>query len=1129
MNVKNMTQKLLFIAIAWMAISMQLSAQFAGGKGIEGDPFLIENASQLHQVREDLTAHYKLNSDIDLEEFLSPAGAGYNAGQGWEPIGKGWRTGFKGLFDGGAHKILNLWINRPGDENIGLFGAIDSGGGVLDLTLELAASEDQPAIRGEKYVGGLAGANYGEITACHVSGTLTAGIYLGGVVGSNAGRMTTTTFSGTVMSTDLYVGGLAGSNSFSISSCSAQGQVITNGESPIIGGLVGANGTNAEITHSYASTTVETDSNSARAGGLVGRNDGILTSCYATGAVTATGNHSYVGGLIGNDEENGVLTTCYATGAVTANGPSSSAGGLIGVSEGTISNCYSTGAVTAENKYCQVGGLIGFMSGMLTDSYSLSLVKGNAEAYVGGLVGVLYKQSNQPAPIPTGCFYFKEERTNKGLWGIATIKEIPVNHGVYTPFTDEAPGLSPLTAAEMTDKTHFADWDFSTVWTLYSEENSPSFIGQQENFPVPVVLPWFPNKGSDTDPYLIYTAEDLAALRYYLNEKGEDKYFSLEEDIDLEEFLSENGDGYNAGQGWAPIGPQSDNCFRGTFRGNGRTIRNLWINRPEENQIGLFGVIALEGKIEELTLELAVSADNAALTGKQYVGGLVGTNEGTITSCRVSGVLAAKKYIGGLAGTNEGTLLSGSFSGTVKAAGMYAGGLAGVNAGAMIACVAEGKVTADGIQPIIGGLAGSNEKESVITKSAATVTVETENVTAKAGGLIGRNYGTITSSYAMGPVTANGEDSMVGGLIGYDTGAVSSCYAMGAVAANGAGSSVGGLIGLSQGILSTCYATGTVTAEGTGSQVGGLIGFLDGKIRDSYSLSLVAGNADAGSSIGGLIGVLFENADQPVPAAGCFYLKQEGANKRLWGIAATMQIEEEGMADLYTLLTDEYAGVSPLNSSRMLSQKSFTHWNFENVWTIAGGQTAPYFPWQPEPYPVPAGEEEKENQVTHTITLVVDPAIACNYAAGLFTVAEGDHLFLQFAPEDLTRTATDLLLLIDGIETPFQASADGHGGSYILSPITRDHTIEIRLREDLEPVEPTDPTGTFTPEAAVRVYARDGRLTIETPHRVSAAVYALTGQCLHRQKVCGTATFACPAGVYVVRLGQTTYKVSIGR
>ncbi len=93
-------------------------------------------------------------------------------------------------------------------------------------------------------------------------------------------------------------------------------------------------------------------------GGLVGANDGTLTSCYATGHVSG-GLITGVGGLVGHN--GGTLTFCYATGHVT--GTAQYAGGLVGSNAGTIMSCYATGQVTGR---WRVGGLVGDNDGTVT-------------------------------------------------------------------------------------------------------------------------------------------------------------------------------------------------------------------------------------------------------------------------------------------------------------------------------------------------------------------------------------------------------------------------------------------------------------------------------------------------------------------------------------------------------------------------------------------------------------------------------------------------------------------------------------------------------------------------------------------------------------------------------------------
>ena len=76
-----------------------------------------------------------------------------------------------------------------------------------------------------------------------------------------------------------------------------------------------------------------------------------------------------------------------------------------------------------------------------------------------------------------------------------------------------------------------------------------------------------------------------------------------------------------SGINWDPIGTggAGDNkYFKGVFDGNGHTIKNLTINRPDEDTVGLFGSISSGAEIKNLGLT------DVDVIGNDYVGGLVG-------------------------------------------------------------------------------------------------------------------------------------------------------------------------------------------------------------------------------------------------------------------------------------------------------------------------------------------------------------------------------------------------------------------------------------------------------------------------------------------------------------------------
>ena len=81
---KNVFYKSMSLAVSAMMLSMSASAQFAGGTGSESDPYIIETAEQLNEVRNYLDGnHFRLNADIDLTDYLTTN----SAESGWEPIG----------------------------------------------------------------------------------------------------------------------------------------------------------------------------------------------------------------------------------------------------------------------------------------------------------------------------------------------------------------------------------------------------------------------------------------------------------------------------------------------------------------------------------------------------------------------------------------------------------------------------------------------------------------------------------------------------------------------------------------------------------------------------------------------------------------------------------------------------------------------------------------------------------------------------------------------------------------------------------------------------------------------------------------------------------------------------------
>ena len=384
-----------------------------------------------------------------------------------------------------------------------------------------------------------------------------------------------------------------------------------------------------------------------------------------------------------------------------------------------------------------------------------------------------------------------------------------------------------------------------------------------------------------SDPVVIVglsvsTAGELSAVWANL-----DGHFVQTGDIDLDVAS------YNVGEGWSPIGAESSgNRFRGSYNGNGYTISNLFIDRQTQDNVGLFGYTNAPAHSTITSKIINVSLVDVNVTGRYYVGGLVGHNRFTISNCSVTGAVRGYSAIGGLVGHNysSGNILGSHATSDVTGASYNVGGLVGANnglvdfdyAGNIDDCYATGTVTgATGDN--VGGLVGQNYYGAV-TRSHATGVINSSSN--DVGGLVGHNYySTISNSYAMGTVTGAADN--VGGLVGhnwisnitgsYAAGAVTGAatvgglvgytwrsnttgsYATGFVRASG--DNVGGLVGVLQGgMVDNCYSWGAVNGD---RYVGGLVGYNFGgsKIRDSYSTGAVTANHPTDPRMSGLVGV----------------------------------------------------------------------------------------------------------------------------------------------------------------------------------------------------------------------------------------------------------------------------------
>ncbi|MCQ2063018.1 MAG: hypothetical protein MJY99_06730, partial [Fibrobacter sp.] len=325
--------------------------------------------------------------------------------------------------------------------------------------------------------------------------------------------------------------------------------------------------------------------------------------------------------------------------------------------------------------------------------------------------------------------------------------------------------------------------------------------------------------GSSSKPYQISDADDLKAFAKLVNDGVKTgAYAVLTTDIDMNQgktVLDGNGDLYNNGEGletWTPIGT-SGKPYMGTFDGNGHTIRGLYFNDEKTFCVGLFGYINESAKVQN------VGVVDSYFKGSEYIGGVVGYNDGgTVSNVYNTGSVSGDYDVGGVVGNNYGTVSNVYNTGSVS--GDYeVGGVVGNNFGTVRNVYNTGSVSGD----------------------------------YEVGGVVGNNFGTVSNAYNTGSVSGSGDD--VGGVVGYSfNGTVSNVYNTGSVSGNGVG--VGGVVGFSfNGTVSNAYNTGSVS--GSGDDVGGVVGMNDNGIVSNvyYNTGTYYGRAvgfgEAGTNVGG--------------------------------------------------------------------------------------------------------------------------------------------------------------------------------------------------------------------------------------------------------------------------------------
>ena len=814
----------------------------------------IDSLEDLDNIRNHPGSEYRLTRNLDFADDASYDDAAANkaaytvddfdddSDRGWQPIGHT-RFVFTGIFNGNGHTISNLQINQDATDQ-GLFSVIGNDGIVRDLGLLNVKIE--VAMEAGNNTGALAGDNNGTVIGSYATGEIRGTQGVGGLIGLSGGSVINSYADVLVRASRHGSGGLVGR--------SPRGIIINSHASGAIsaqrngGGLVGRNSGN--IINSYATANVTIDGGN-RGGGLVGWHlnfgFGMIRNNYATGIVSGTSGVDRLGGLVGEVRDTAAVINSYAIGTVT-DATGSSIGALIGNHTGNandinrdVTDSYWN-SETAEQSVSDGGS--GQTTAQLQSPTTATGIYMNWSAAdwdfgSSSQYPVLKYVQNPDSAGEPSC-------DGEGLPVCGTpiartaLISLDLVRGQLKPGFDlryhdyrgivesysRTIQLHAVAAQQNAQITFFnGNEQIGSRMTAGSGVSSPDITPSghdMTHISIEVISPGSEGMpGSvdryklsfrykqfidrDGEPYIaINGLEGLDEIRNNLSGT-----YILTRHLDFNDPNSyasgEVNTDWTTGAGWVPIG-SVDSFFVGTFDGNGYTISNLRINRPDRERQALFaglGVMtepALFGTVRDLGLL------NVKITGRNNVGALLGENKGTVIGCFASGEIVGINSVGGL----------------------------------------------------IGYSSGNDEDRAAVINSYAEVVVnsvrEGEEISEGAGGLIGKSHKSkIFNSYAGGII--NG-DVYTGGLIGwlesYSEGIIKNNYA---VNYNEGEDFAGGLIGrfVAEGQFSDNYASGSVVSD---NAIGGLIGIagVGSAIRNSYASGAVRSRISA-LSVGGLIGL----------------------------------------------------------------------------------------------------------------------------------------------------------------------------------------------------------------------------------------------------------------------------------
>jgi hypothetical protein len=709
----------------------------------------------LDAIRDNLSGSYVLMNDLDstIPGYVELASPAANGGKGWEPLGSlsvdpisFWiidlADPLTGSIDGQGYEIGDLFVGRPDEDGVGLFGSVGDGvienlgvvnaevtgrsyvGGLVGGSLATVKNcYFTGSVTGDAQVGGLVGGSFwgGTVSSCYSTGSVTGeGQHTGGLVGGNWGIVSNSYSIGGVTRGDLWVGGLAGGNWGTVSNSYSAGSATGDNH---VGGLVGGNwGT---VSDSHSSNGV---AGAGPVGGLVGFNHlGTVSSCYCTGSVTGDWQ---VGGLVGENHDGTVSDSHYDYDEVSINGKSIISIGALSsedferwLANGRFLDVNET--LSQEDGYYLVNDVNDFKSLLafgqnatlkfkLTNDLDLG---GDPDFYIPYLGGEFDGNGHKIANLSFGFDFI----TQVGLFGYLASGGAITGLGaenVNVTGQGIVGGLVGENDGTMSDS--YCTGRIAGYWCIGGLVGSIGWNGGTVNnshYSYDEVLINGENVittgalfDQDFDQWL--ANDKFLDVRDRLSQEG--SYYVLDDVTDFKQLLAFGQDSSLKFRLKSDLDLGSEPNFyipylAGEFNGNGHKITNLRLNIDVVAQVGPFGYLASGGKLSGVGIENV----NVTVTNSRQAGGLVGGSSGIVSNSYSTGSVNGDSTVGGLvgwSGRNGGTV-SNSYSSSSVTGNWGVGGLVGENYGGTVSnSYSTGKVTGD---EYVGGLAGQDHDGTV--------------------------------------------------------------------------------------------------------------------------------------------------------------------------------------------------------------------------------------------------------------------------------------------------------------------------------------------------------------------------------------------------------------------------------